>query len=136
MLHPKVTSAAPCSCAHCRVKFIHVGILYSSLKSVPQTMSVYMYTVVWYSNDSVALVSPVAATLQAMTSAPAQVVLQRTVVSCYTEPLLYRTSGHTERFYLVTELIFVTKSYSLYQTSGYSEQSSRARVRYSERQME
>ena len=28
-----------------------------------------------------------------------------TVVSCYTEPLPYRTSGYTKRFYLVTDFL-------------------------------
>ena len=47
-----------------------------------------------------------------------QAKLQYTVVSRYTEPLLYRTFGYTGRIYLETEFIFVTESYSLHQTSG------------------
>ena len=42
-----------------------------------------------------------------------------TVVSRYTEPLLYRTSGYTERFYLETEPL-------LYRTSGCTERFYRA----------
>ena len=48
------------------------------------------------------------------------------VISRYTEPLPYRTSGCTERFYMVTVQFCLVTEPLLYRTSGYTELFSRA----------
>ena len=49
-----------------------------------------------------------------------------TVVSRYTKPLLYQTSGYTKRCHLVTERFYLVTEPLIYQTSGYTERFSRA----------
>ena len=58
-----------------------------------------------------------------------------TVVSRYTQLPLHRPSEYIERFYLVTEFIFVTESNSLHRSSGYTEPGHRW-VWYSKRQLQ
>ena len=48
-----------------------------------------------------------------------------TVVSRYTEPLLYRTSAYTEQLYLVIERFYPVTGPLLFRTSGYTKQFSR-----------
>ena len=51
-----------------------------------------------------------------------------TVYLGYTEPLLYRTYGYTERLYVVTEVRTSLNVTPLYRTSGYIERFFRARM--------